>query len=251
MFLVGAWVLAQPGQQQPPLQQPPAPPADPQLDAVLLQWEKAMTSMQSVEAICTRTSINKAFQTTEVYEGNAKFLKTSAQGTPSRASLEMYKKGRPDVFEKYIFTGTFFYEYVPSSKIIRVHEPPKGQMADDNFVSFVFGMKAAEAKNRYQIIYVPAPPNDKWYYYLRILPKLPSQKADFTEARLVLSASTFLPRQLWFQEPNGNEVTWDFPKIMTNAALRATDFGQPALPKDWRFIRNTDDLPGNIRPPQK
>lgn len=220
-------------------QQPPtAPPVDP-LDQVLGQWEKAMTGVQSLTAHCTRTSIDKTYQTTEVFEGQAKFLKGPA-GQSSRASLEMFKKNRPEVFEKYVCTGTFLYEFAPQSKVIRIHElpPPKnGQVSDDNFLSFLFGMKAAEAKSRYKITYVPAPAADQWYQYIRIHPLQPSDKADFSEARLVLSKQNYLPRQLWFQQPNGNEVSWDFPKMDTKTELRATDFGQPALPPGWQFQR--------------
>jgi len=97
-------------------------------------------------------------------------------------------------------------------------------------------MKAADAKARYQLTYVPAPATDKWYHYVRIIPKSAADRADFTEARLVLSASTFLPRQLWFQAAQRNEVTWDFPKVDNGAQLRATDFGQPALPPGWQFM---------------
>jgi len=78
-------------------------------------------------------------------------------------------------------------------------------------------MKAADAKGPLPAHLRAGPATDKWYHYVRIIPKSAADRADFTEARLVLSASTFLPRQLWFQQPNGNEVTWDFPKVDNGA----------------------------------
>jgi hypothetical protein len=110
--------------------------------------------------------------------------------------------------------------------VIRIHQlpPPKpGQVADDNFLSFLFGMRAAEAKSRYQLTYVPPGPDDKWYYYIKIQPIHPADKHEFTEARLALNNKTFLPAQVWFQEPNGNEVTWDFTKVINGADIRGNN----------------------------
>ncbi len=225
---------------------PPAAAADVQLDEVLRQWEKAMSSIHSLQVQITRTTLDKTFQKTEVFEGTAKYLKSSLPGQSSRASLELAQKGQPQVYEKWICTGNFLYEYAPRTKVIRVHElpPPKaGQVADDNILNFVFGMKAVDAKQRYQLTFVPPPPNDKWYYYLKIQPRQATDKAEFTEARLVLTASTFFPRQVWYQEPNGNEVTWDFPRVLPNADIRAPEFSQPQLPAGWQFQRISREQP--------
>ncbi len=216
-------------------------PAGDKLDQLLANWEKSMTAVQSLLAYCTRTTTDKVFQSTEVFEGMAKFVKSGQAGQSSRASLEMKKKGRPEIYEKFICTGTFLYEFSPQTKVIRIHElpPPKvGQLADDNFLSFLFGMKSADAKKRYKLTYVAPPADDKWYSYVKIEPIEIADKADFTEAQLVLNNSTYLPRRLWFRQSNGNEVQWDFPKMISGADIRATEFAQPALPAaDWKYVR--------------
>ena len=229
-------------------QQAPAaggpPPAASRLDVLLAQWERAMTGIQSIEAQCTRTSIDKTFNVVEVYEGVARYMK------PNLAMLHMVKKGKPEIFEKYVCTGTFLYEYAPAEKVIRVHElpPPKpGQVADDNFLSFLFGMKAEEAKRRYDLKLVKGPPEDQWYYYVEILPRFPADKADFSKARLVLNAQTFLPRELWFEQPNKNEVKWDIPRITPGAVVNRTDFTSPAPPPGWKLER----VPKNNAPPPR
>ncbi len=156
------------------------------------------------------------------------------------ASLELKHVNRPNVYEKLICTGTFLYQYVPQLKVIRVYDmpkPPPGQVSEDNLLSFLFGMKAAQAKARYNITYIPPPEGDKYYYYLDIRPKSDADKSDFTHARLVLVRYNFLPRQLWFEEPNGNEIQWDFPVLNTEAKLDSRDFSQPPLPKGWNFLR--------------
>src|SRR5262249_9142739 len=161
-LLCGAGLLAQ----QPPVQVAPAP--DPQLDAVLGNWERVMNGINSLVVQCTRTAIDKTWQRTEVFEGTAKFLK------PSRSSLEMLNKTKPgpDNCEKSIVNANELFNYPPQSKEIRVYklqqDTKAGPGSEDNFLTFLFGMKADDAKKRYQIKLLPQPPNDKWYYYLEV-----------------------------------------------------------------------------------
>lgn len=230
-------------------QQPPGPGPDPrrnELDALLLQWENAMRSVQTISAECTRTSVDKTFQNTEVFTGTAKYLK------PNLAMLEMQKQGNPQAFEKYIVTGTYVYEYAPQNKEIRVHEmpPPKpGQVADDSFLSFLFGIRAEEARRRYDLRLAKA---DEWYYYIEISPRFPADKQDFHRARLVLNKGTFLPRELWFEQANANEVRWDIPRIQSGVALNRQDFTEPAVPTGWRIVRvpRPNDLQRGELPPR-
>jgi len=241
-LLTAAVILAQGTQ--------PAPAPDPNaanLDAVLGGWEKAMTSIQSLYCDVNRETLDRVFSTKDKFSGRAMYVRSNLPGQGSRASLELYKldtKGAPrqDVFEKYVCTGTFLYEYSPANKLIRVHEMPasKGQKEDD-LLSFLFGMKANDAKQRYQIALDPAP--DQWYFYLKIQPKLAQDKADFTQARLVLLRSTLLPRQVWFHQPNGNEVTWDF-SMKDGVQVPLTNFAQPQLPAGWQF----EKMPAQTKP---
>jgi TIGR03009 family protein len=223
------------------------------LDVLLDNWEAKMRSVDFLKAECTRTTIDKTYQTTEVFEGLAKYMK------PNRALLDMHKKSRPEVYERYLCTGTFLYEWAPQNKVIRIHELPQpkpGQVADDNFLAFLFGMKAEEAKRRYDLKLVK---EDQWYVYLEILPRTDLDKADFSKARLVLLNNTFLPRQLWFMQPNGNEITWDIPKVESGAAsgVGVNDFAPPAAaPQGWTLQRvprqevRRDVPPRVVRPQQ-
>jgi TIGR03009 family protein len=240
--------------QTPPPPPPQSDPAAAKLDEVLGQWERAMNNVGSLHAVCRRITLDKTHQTTERFKGYAKYIKAGGAQQPSRASLYLEKEDNAKVFEKLIFTGNTLYEYSVPHKLIRIHELPQakpGQIADDNIIAFLFGMKAAEAKNRYQINYVAPPPNDKWYYYLKIQPRFPADKADFSEARLVLFNNTFLPRQFWYMQPNGNEVTYDFPTITSPANIPASEFTTPTLPSGWQFARlPRDPQPRVVRPNQ-
>lgn len=249
LVVLSAWaslVLAQ-QPQQPPQQPPPPPPLNPaasKLDEVLVKWELSMNGLTSLVATCVRTKDDKTFQTKEVFEGVIKYLRTKGG---SMASLELRKQNRPEVFEKYIISGAFLYEYSPQTREIRIREIPRpaaGQAAEDNLLTLIFPMKPAQAKQRYEMTYVPPPPGDTWYHYIEIKPKLPQDKADFTRARLVLFTSNHLPAQFWFEERNGSEVRWDFRNVAPGVQLNVNEFAQPTLPPGWQFRR----MPAEAQP---
>jgi TIGR03009 family protein len=231
-----------------------AAPNAARLDALLGRWESEMKNVQTLGAELKRTARDKVYGKDEIFVGSAKYMK------PNRAMLEMHKDGNPAVFEKYLCSGTLLYEWVPASKVVRVHElpaPKAGQVAEDNFLSFLFGMKAEEARRRYEMKLVQ---EDKWWVYIEVLPRFPADKADFQKARLILNANNFLPRQVWFEQPNGNEITWDIPKIENGGtAVRATDFAPPvSLPQGWNMVKvpratapKKDDTPPRVVRPQQ
>jgi TIGR03009 family protein len=232
----------QPAQQNPQPAQPGAPNGE-RLDGLLQRWEKEMQSVQTLTVDMIRTTKDKVWNTDEVFAGKAKYMK------PNRAVLEMQKKGNPQVYEKFLCTGTFLYQWVPGSKVINMFElpPPRpGQQAQNDFLSFFFGMKADEAKQRYDLKLVK---EDQWYVYIEVLPKMAADKADFAKARLVLNQSNFLPRQVWFEQTNGNEVMWDLPKAERDVQVNPAEFAPPGqLPPDWNMVkvpRSESPPPGN------
>jgi TIGR03009 family protein len=244
MTLTGGLLCLAAAVAQPPQQKQVQPqPKGNQLDDVLISWEKVMVGLNSFVAECNETFVDKIFQVTKVSKGTAKYVK------PNRASLEMYQVNKPGEFKKYVCNGKELYEYAADAKEIRIHTltaPKAGQVSDDNFLTFLFGMKAADAKRRYQLTLQAPPPNDTWYHYIEVLPRDPSDKVDFTRARLVLLRSNYLPRQLWFLQPNGNEVTWDFPKVHPNAPVAENEFMRPTPPPGWQLRQVQPDVPPRV-----
>src|SRR4051794_31863084 len=161
LFVTAPTLLAQ----QPPRQVDPprpvtapalnVPPADPKLDTLLAEWDERMKAIKAIDATVTRTEIDAVTKTTEVFEGSAKFLR------PDRADLYLKKKSNPQVFERFLLTGPFLYEFRPQQKAVRIHQLPQrapGQPAvDDNFLGLLFGMSSQEAKRRYELQLVPKP----------------------------------------------------------------------------------------------
>jgi TIGR03009 family protein len=249
--LIAVSALAVPlfAQQQPPAgEQPMTKQEADYLNAVLMAWEKSMTDLRSFVTEVDRESLDKALQAKDHYKGFALFLKANVKGDQSRARLEMAKiiktkdgpKASPDIFEKYICTGTYLYEYVPASKVIRVHDMPQankpGQGPQQSFLSFIFGMGAAQAQARYDMRPVFSKTPDPNYHYIRVKPKMVQDKNDFAEARLSLYKANNLPAQIWYLQPNGNEITWNFTNLKLDKDIPLNWF-QPDQPKGWSIQR--------------
>jgi TIGR03009 family protein len=233
IMLLGAGMAALAGQPAPPA--PPAlDPAKNPIDAILVRWEQAMGGITSLTTEVTRISEDKVFQTTDTYSGGAKYLK------PNKAMLWLVHTKKPQDFEQLICNGPIVYKWEPSRKEIHIHQLPpakQGKVGDDNFVSMLFGMKAVDAKKRYELTLLPPPPNSPPFHYILVVPRDPGDKAEFTRARLVLTPDSYLPRQIWFELPNGNTTTWDFTKLTTNVPLEAREFGEPKPPPGWQLKR--------------
>jgi TIGR03009 family protein len=222
-------------------QQPPPPaakldPANNQMDAILVQWEKAMGAINTLHTKVTRRSVDKTFGAVEVCEGEAKYVK------PNKASIWLQNAAKPQEFERMVCNGQLVYKWEPRLREIHLYElekPKQGQVSDENFVSFMFGMKAGQAKERYQMALNQEPKflTDPNYYYVDVLPKLAADQQEFKRARLVLVKATGLPAQIWFEAPNQNETCWDFSKMVTNIPIDLREFEQPTPPKDWQLKR--------------
>src|SRR5947209_2551335 len=176
LFTMGGFAPA-----QQPTQTPAAPALDPannRLDTLLLQWESKMKSIETLSARLVRVQEEKVFGSRETFEGQAKYMK------PNLAILDLHRQDKPNVTEKYICTGPYLYEFNQAQREVRYHElpPPKpGQVADDNFLSFLFGMKAEEARRRYDLKLAG---EDAHYFYIEVLPRFPADKADFQKAQM-------------------------------------------------------------------
>ena len=238
----------------PPVQptNPAAQPADP-LDAYLTQWQQTMEGVQALSATLKRTEKDQVTDVQKEYTGFTKYLRVSSGGsTQNLALLEMTPKGKNDFSERFVCSGAFLYEFRPSEKEIRAHEIPKpksGQVSDDNFLSFLFGMKKDDAQKRYDL---KLDHTDDNYLYVMIEPRYPADKVDFKRAQIVLNKKTMFPRRLWFEQPNSTETTWDVLQIKNNdTTIDRREFDAPTPPKDWKMVtapKDAETPPRVVRP---
>jgi TIGR03009 family protein len=221
---------------------------DDPLDVALLRWQKAIDKIATASCKLTQTNKDVTFKLTTVFEGSFKYMK------PKQWILELQRKDKADAQEKSLRNGATLYRFEHCRK--EIHE--FGLSKDDEFklelpgtlvffqqlldhggyFGFLTGMKPEEAKRRYNLAVTKGKEKDPYYIYMDISPRREADKADFLVARLVLNKETHLPRQFWLRHPNGDETTWDIPKIETGVEFTADDF-KLTVPKGWRLKKLT------------
>jgi TIGR03009 family protein len=221
------------------------------LDAYLKAWEERMKKINALETKIVLTEIDAGPpQVKTAYTGDASLLK------PNFAKMFLKEAGRPEDARKwrhYVADGNtdkegrgpYLWEYDYAKKIGRVTQMPKDGVGDNTLLAFLFGMSAADIKKRYDLV-IDVDNKDKYndhYIHIMIFPKSREDMQEFKKAELVLWKSKdskwaevwMMPARLWFQHPNGNQVTWEFKNMKTDAKLMPADFRAPAFPdKEWK-----------------
>lgn len=252
LFAAVATVTAQDPKAQ-PAKTPPAGAAamsqknQQYLDAYLDVWEKRMAKINALETkiVLTETGVGSAQNPGKkaIYTGEASLLK------PNHAKMLLKDSGDPGNakhWRHFVADGQHLWEYLYGQKIARVAQLPKDGVSDHMMMSFLFGMKAADVKKRFDVsvdVENPDKHND-FYLHINILPKSKEDMQDFKKAELVLWKNNkdskyadlwMLPARLWFQNVEGDQVTWEFKNMSTEKKFLPADFKAPGFPdKDWR-----------------
>lgn len=196
------------------------------IDRHLKNWEARMKSIDSILAKLERIETAKD-GTVRKLTGEARYLK------PNYAALRMIRTDNPNLFEMYVCSGPFFYEYRAQTKEIWVRrlqaEELKGQ---SNFLSLLVGMTAAEVKQQFNVTIIPK--DDPNRIYFSIEPKAGAKLRDFEKAELVLLTKSMLPDRVWFRQVNGNQVEWRVTS-MDLSQLKPVDF-TPPQPAGWKVV---------------
>lgn len=237
-------------------QQPGQPPAlSPEqqklaLDDIRNTWEAEAKSLQSLYVQFLIETTDNSFGKDKAKKlmsyGEAKVLKmpTGQYGL----KLETYgldSSGRPNLARlerKYVCSGMWFYNFdIPSKTIIFQRMLNQNMRPDDGPFAFLFGMKATEANNRFAMSIVQ---QNKDYTWIRVNPLTAQDQRDFKVAQLgvVNFANTispkFFPLRIMWQEPGGNEISWEFKSVVRNDANKVTmaDFSVEAEKKaGWQL----------------
>jgi TIGR03009 family protein len=249
-LLLAAAALAQtPGTPGSPSPKDAAPPAAPKmseknqkyLDRYLEAWQDRMAKIESLETKCILTEVEDGKKA--VYTGDASLLK------PNYAKLLLKPQAvpiNPKKVKHIAADGKFLWEYDYSKKIAWVQQLPKEGFGDNMLMTFLYGLKAEDIKKRYDLS-IDVEDKEKFnehYLHIAILPKSKEDMQEFKKAELVLWVNNkdpkfadywLLPARLWFQQPNGNQIIWEFQKMTTQKKLVAKDFEAPGFPdKEWR-----------------
>ena len=166
---------------------------------------------------------------------HALFLRAKGPDDLHHFRIELTNVADSKASQKFIGGGKFLYSYEPANKVVRVFQlaPFKKAVLDRiSLLSFILELNADEAKERYDISLTNR--ND---HNLRVLPKRPSDKGQFTEARISLSRTNYIcfTAQIWYHEPNGQEITWNFSKVELDSGKVEPRQFDPQVPAGWRL----------------
>ena len=229
------------------------------LDHFLKLWEERMTGITGLDAKCAMTTVAKedGQEIKRVVTGDAQLMK------PNYARLFLKDPQDPGNTKRVmhmVSDGKILWDYKYAKKVAVVQKLPENGIADHTLMTFLFGMKAAQIKERYHLSVDTADPkkyNDN-YIHITILPKTRADYQEFAKAELVLwknnkdpqrSDVWMLPARLWFQQFNGDQVLWQFDQMTTQKKLAAKDFTAPGFPdKEWKSEWFKQPAPEVVRP---
>lgn len=190
---------------------PPAAPADPVLDRHLLGWQEVMGKMNNFRAEFELTRTEAVFKKKRVYTGSVLCMK------PNFARLRLDNAADKADYEAYICNGKAVYEYNGLAKTITEFKLNPAAGADNLMLDFLGGMKAGDAKKRFQITQFN--PAAEHYVYLDIKPVLPKDKQEFEHIRFALYGPNvpapyikYAPAEVYLLKPNGDTEQWKFSK---------------------------------------
>src|SRR5262245_1776223 len=211
------------------------------LDAYLKVWEERMASINGLETKIIYTESEDGQKT--VFTGDAALLK------PNFARLMLKEAANPTNAKKWrhhVADGQYLWEFNYGSKVARVLQLPKEGVGDNTMITILSGMKAADIKKRFDVT-VDVDDSTKFnenYIHFTIYPKSKEDMQEFKKAELVLWKNDkdpkfvdylLLPARLWFQSPNGNQVTWEFKNMTIKKTFAKDEFKAPGFPdKEWR-----------------
>jgi TIGR03009 family protein len=222
--------------------QGPAPAAQPtpeRLDQLLRAWEQRMISVDTLSTKCKRTDVHPLTKKQAIFMGDAAFQKPGMAKIDLTHQDEIGKKDTEKTnFERMYCNDKYIAEYSPRDKLIILHDVPKNDPTADNMIlAFLRGMKAEDAKKRFAITLSK---ETEWYAYLYIQPKSDSDKAEFAAAQLTIWLKNpnqqgqpnlqMMPARLWYRQPNGKEVIYEFTDLQPNVRFEKDAFEARQIP---------------------
>lgn len=206
------------GQQLPP--RPTGQPLrmqrlSPELEQILLDWEKKSATYTRLEGTFQRTTYDSVFQVEFVAQGKycyqypdkGSFHQRGVEvpeNTPSKKKGFVLKTGQD---ERWISDGESIMKIDDKEKQFQkqaIPEEDRGQNIRNAPLPFLFGMKASEAKQRYQFELNEEKTNDQ-QIWLKVIPMTQQDRSNYRFAEVILDRKTFLPMGVKLWDPTGNK----------------------------------------------
>ncbi len=217
---------------RPPAEQLRIEPLPPELEKILLEWERQSSKIEKLVGEHQRIVYNGVFEVEKRSDGkfyyespdkgriDLKGMKIDDAEVSKRVNK---KSGQPyrieaDQETRWICTGKEVMNINDDEKTFEMFPlPPDLQGANiiNGPLPFLFGMKAEEAKKRFEISFVAEDDpkkNNKNVVWLTARPRQMADKENFQEATIILDRTRYLPHAVKLLDPSGNmETVYNFP----------------------------------------
>lgn len=224
--LLTGWAVAQqPAGSAPKAQRPPAAvmqveAVDPKLDALLKAWERKTAGIKTLHGEHLRREFNNVFQVEKQSEGFFYFEapdkgRIDMKGVvpkPGAVGRKQGANGQPFRLEAgmdqwWISNGQQIVVVDPPQKQFeRMPIPP--EMQGTNIVRsplpFLFGMKAEDAKKRFQLTLAQESPEAA---VIDVVPRTKVDAQNYSQARVYLDKETYVPYAVRLIDPAGSGST--------------------------------------------
>lgn len=239
------------------------PNPSPELWQVLQDWEVESSKVKRLTGSFKRFVYDDTFQTDKraigsfAYEAPDKgnYVLTGAEPKKDEVSRQTNKDKQPykivvDAPERWVCTGTEVIKIDEKQRTyekVTIPEEERGQNIIDGPLPFLFGMKANQAVRRYQITLYKQTETEVW---LDVEPRLSKDAVNWKKSRVIIDATTFLPKAVQMIDPTGNRTTvHTFSNLEVNKrnSLFGGDPFQPNL-KNYKLILNEKPAPVSSNP---
>lgn len=244
-------------------------PLPPELEAILVKWEQESAKIQSLRGGHSRHVYDHVFSLDKVATGRFYYEspdkgRIDLVGWPIPKGTTSDRKDKEgnayklqsDQPEKWICTGKEILTISESEKTFEVFPIPpehQGQNIINGPLPFLFGMKAEQAKRRYNFQLIR---NNERQVWLKAIPQLDDDLRNYEEATIILDKATYLPAAVRLIHPGRNQETvYVFDKVEKNAkgGILAWFKGednpfQPNL-KGYRMVQPPAVSDGTAAPP--
>ncbi|MFN9374927.1 MAG: hypothetical protein ACK6D3_23875 [Planctomycetaceae bacterium] len=250
----------------------------PELEQILRNWEQQTAKITKLQGDTRYREYDKTFSVE--YRGEGRF----AFEAPDRGNYELrpakISKGetssvktddkqpyelKPKDAERWICTGAEILRIDETHKtyeVVPIPEERRGDRIIEAPLPFLFGMKAEQAKQRYQIELVKDAEQE---IVLKLRPNWSGDAANWSQATVVIQKTNYLPREVRLIAPGGTSMrihSFENIKVNSDNLFRSLFGDDPFKPKlkNYKVVNNDrgpDDAPvtadrpdtsGKVRP---
>ena len=189
-----------------------------EMEQILKDWEKKTAIIKRMSATVETHEKGTTFGVKKLGRGTVKFQypdQASYQISGIKITKELLAREKkrdnmtlkPADAQRFVCTGKKLYQIDDVKKkyqIIPIPPNMQGERILDGPLPFLFGMKAEEAKRRFDFSKLKSRPNQIW---LKAIPRRQEDLQNYKEARIVLDKKNFYPLFVQTTDTTGTSTT--------------------------------------------